>query len=170
MIGQAQAGSDGSWSITSSHLADGNYAITATAVDQFGETTTTAPVTVVPDLVIDTVGPRITYAAFDRFDSTVTYTFQDVLADWATPGGSGLLIQSLSDAANYSLNLVLARPAGTYIVTSISVTAGTTPDSVNVAVEFNNGIALKGGYFQIIARSASVLLPSGIEDIAGNAA
>ena len=43
-IGQVEAGSDGSWNIKSGMpLADGHYAITATAIDQFGVTTTTAP-------------------------------------------------------------------------------------------------------------------------------
>ena len=42
-IGQVQAGSDGSWNIKSDvPLADGSYVITATAVDQFGVTTTAA--------------------------------------------------------------------------------------------------------------------------------
>ena len=37
-IGQVQAGSDGSWNITSDvPLADGHYTITATAIDQFGD-------------------------------------------------------------------------------------------------------------------------------------
>ena len=101
-------------------LADGSYAITATAVDQFGVTTTTAPVTIVPDLVIDTVGPRVVFAAFDRLIGTVYYTFQDFQQDGTTPGGSGLLVQSLSDSANYSLNRVHARPPGKYIVTNIT--------------------------------------------------
>jgi hypothetical protein len=39
-------------------LADGRSTITATAVDQFGVTRTTAPVTIASDLVIDTAGPR----------------------------------------------------------------------------------------------------------------
>jgi hypothetical protein len=168
-IGQVQAGSDGSWTITSSHLADGSYAITATAVDQFGITTTPAPVTIVPNLVIDTVGPRVTFAAFDRLTATVTYTFQDFLQDGVTPGGSGLLVQSLSDAANYSLNRVHPRPPGTFIVTSISVTPGAAPLSQDVTVVFNNGHPLRGGFFQIIARAKSVLLAGGIQDVAGNA-
>jgi hypothetical protein len=168
-VGQTQAGSDGAWSITSNHLADGTYAITATAVDQFGRTTTAAPVTIVPSLVIDTVGPRITFAAFDRLTATVTYTFQDVLQNGVTPGGTGLLVQSLSDAANFSLNRVHTRPPGTYIVTGINVTPGATPLSEDVTVVFNNGKELKGGFFQIIARAKSALLVSGIQDIAGNA-
>ena len=59
-IGQVEAQSDGSWSVTSNVLASGTYRITATAVDQFGETTTVAPVTIVPTLVVDTIAPVIT--------------------------------------------------------------------------------------------------------------
>jgi hypothetical protein len=168
-IGKTQAGSDGSWSITSNHLPDGGYTITAMAVDQFG--VTMAPlVTIVPNLVIDTVGPRITFAAFDRLTGTETFTFQDVYQDGTTPGGSGLLIQSLSDAANYYLNRVHApKVLGRYIVTDITVTPGADPLSQDVSVVFNNGAFNKGGYFRIIARAASVLMPSGIQDVAGNA-
>ena len=71
-------------------------------------TTTASPVTIVPNLVIDTVGPRVTFAAFDRLTGTLTFTFQDFQQDGVTPGGSGLLVQSLSDSANYSLNRVHA--------------------------------------------------------------
>ncbi|MGO9811845.1 MAG: beta strand repeat-containing protein, partial [Isosphaeraceae bacterium] len=169
-IGTVQADSAGSWNIKSIvALPNSSYTITATAVDQFGVTATAAPVTIVPELVIDTVGPRITDAAFNRLTGTATFTFQDFQQDGVTPGGSGLLVQSLSDAANYSLNRVLARPAGTFIVTSITVTPGATPGSDNVTVVFNNGAPIKGGYFQIIARAESVLLPAGIQDVAGNA-
>jgi hypothetical protein len=169
MIGQAQAGSDGAWSITSNHLADGSYAITATATDQFG-ITTAGPVTIVPNLQIDTVGPRITYAAFDRLTGTEFFTFQDTLADGTTPGGSGPLAQSLSDAANYYLNRVHApKVLGRYIVTDITVTPGATPASEDVTVVFNNGAFNHGGWFRIIARAASVLMTSGIQDVAGNA-
>jgi len=163
-VGQAEAASDGYWTITSNALADATYAITATAVDQFGLTKTTSPVTIVPSLVIDTVGPRVTAASYNRLTDTATFTFEDLQADGVTPG-SGLLVQSLSDAANYSLNRVHARPAGTFIVTSINV----TPGSEDVTVVFNNGTAIKGGYFQVIARAESALLASGIQDVAGNA-
>jgi hypothetical protein len=170
LIGAAQTGSDGSWSITSTHLADGAYLIQATAVDQFGVTTTAAPVTITPRLLIDTVGPRITFAAFDRLTGTEFYTFQDFLQNGTTPGGSGLLIQSLSDAANYYLNRVHApKVLGRYIVTDITVTPGTDPFSQDVAVVFNNGAFNKGGYFRIIAHAASLIFPSGIQDLAGNA-
>jgi len=173
-IGSVEAGSNGSWSITSDLLADGSYTITASAVDQFGITTTTdQPITTNVGggntLVIDTVGPRITNAQFSRLNETIFFTFQD-FPQSATSGESGLLLQSLSDAANYSLNRVLARPAGTFIVTSISATPGATPDlPVDVTVVFNNGHSIRGGFFSIIARAESVLLHSGIQDLAGNA-
>jgi hypothetical protein len=167
-IGTVQAGGDGSWNIRSTvALANGDYAIVANAVDQFG-VTKSAPVVITPFLLIDTVGPRITNAAFNRLTGTVTFTFQD-FPQSATSGESGLLVQSLSDAANYSLIRLNARPAGTFIVTNIIVTPGATPGSDNVAVVFNNGAPIKGGNFQIIARAESALLRSGIQDLAGNA-
>ncbi|HKM55193.1 MAG TPA: Ig-like domain-containing protein, partial [Isosphaeraceae bacterium] len=170
-IGAVQAGSHGGWNIRSTvALADGNYAITATAVDQFG-LTTSATAVITPDLLIDTVGPRITAADFNRLTDTATFIFQDLQQNGVTPGGSALLVQSLSDAANYSLNRVSPKPPGTFIVTSISVTPDPTiPYAYDVAVVFNNGAPIiKGGYFQVIARAESVLLPSGIQDLAGNA-
>ena len=58
---RSQAGSDGSWNIKSSiPLADGHYAITATAIDQFGVTIVTtppSPVVITANLLIDTAGP-----------------------------------------------------------------------------------------------------------------
>jgi len=169
-IGAVQAGSDGGWNIRSTvALADGNYAITATAVDQFG-LTTSATAVITPDLLIDTVGPRITAADFNRQTETATFIFQDLQQNGVTPGGSGLLVQSLSDAANYSLSRLRPQPPGTFIVTSISVTPDPTiPYAYDVAVVFNNGAPIKGGYFQVIARAESVLLPSGIQDVAGKA-
>jgi hypothetical protein len=174
LVGQTQAGSDGSWSITSNHLADGSYAISATAIDQFGKTTTVSPTQILPNatqglLVIDTVGPRVTAASLNRLNSTVTFTFQDFQQNGVTPGGSGLLVQSLSDAANYSLNRVHKRPPGKFIVTSLSVIPGAGPASQNVTVVFNNGAFLRGGFFQIIARSANDVGAAGIQDVAGNA-
>ena len=167
-VGQAEAASDGYWTINSSALADGTYAITAKATDQFGLTTTASPITIVSNLVIDTVAPRVTNAAFDRLTGTVSFTFQD-FPQSATSGESGLLVQSLSDAANYSLNRVHVRLPGTYIVTAINVSPGTDPGSENVVVQFNKGKAIKGGYFTIVARAESALLTSGIQDVAGNA-
>ena len=81
IIGQAEAGSNGSWTITSDVvLADGHYSITATAVDQFGQTVTTippSPVVITPSLTIDTVGPVIDGMFFNRLNGQVDYIIQD---------------------------------------------------------------------------------------------
>jgi hypothetical protein len=77
-IGTVQAGSDGVWNITSTvALPDGSYSITATAIDQFGQTTTTSPDVITSSLLIDTVGPIITGAFVNRLNGEVDYTIQD---------------------------------------------------------------------------------------------
>ena len=58
---------------------------------------------------------------------------------------------------------------GRYIVTDITVAPGATAASNDVTVVFNNGAFNHGGWFRIIARAASVVMPSGIQDVAGNA-
>ena len=94
IIGQVEAGSDGSWSITSDlPLADGHYAITATAIDQFGETTVTtppSPVTITSNLLIDTTGPVIDGMFFNRLNGQVDYIIKDpVNPDGSAPRVSG---------------------------------------------------------------------------------
>jgi hypothetical protein len=166
LIGQTEAASDGSWNITSDRLADGSYQITASAVDQFG-ITTAGPINVLPNtsqgpLVIDTVGPRIVGLQFDRLSGEVSVTFQD--------DRSGMLSQSLLDAANYTFNRRHLRLPGTFIVTSLTQSGGATPTSPQtVAVQINHGKPLRGGFFSITVHAASVLRRSGVQDLAGNA-
>jgi hypothetical protein len=166
LIGRTEAGSDGTWSITSNHLADGSYTITASAVDQFG-VTTAGPINVLPNgsqgpLVIDTVGPRITNLSFDRLTGELAITFQD--------DRSGMLTQSLLDAANYTFNRQHTRLPGTFIVTNLSLSGGSSPTSPQtVTVQINRGKPLRGGFFTITVHAASVLRPSGVQDLAGNA-
>jgi len=160
-IGQTQAGGDGSWNITSDRLADGSYTISATAVDQSGHTTTTAPVTIAAPLVIDTVGPRVIDVNFQRLTGQVFITFQD--------DRSGMLIQSLVDAANFTFNKQHHRPPGKYIVTGLSVSGGQSPtDLQTVDVTINGGKRIRGGFYTITAHAASVLKTAGIQDLAGN--
>lgn len=167
LIGQGVADASGFWSITSDRLADGSYTITATAVDASGHTTTTAPLSILPNLkegplVIDTVGPRATAVSFDRLTGKVLLTFQD--------DRSGMLQQTLVDAANFAFNKQHSRPLGRFIITSLTVSGGpgaTDPQSVEAVI--NHGAYLRGGFYQIIAHAASVVLPSGIQDLAGNA-
>src|SRR5439155_27382530 len=117
LIGQTEAGSDGTWSITSNRLADGSYRITATTVDRAG-VIIAGPIQVVTGaaqggLIIDTVGPGVVNLQFDRLTGRVSLTFQD--------DRSGMLTQSLLDAANYALNRQPKRLAGTFIVTTLGL-------------------------------------------------
>ena len=163
-IGTGVAQSNGSWNIASVvALATNTYTITATAIDQAGETTA-GPVTITSALVIDTVGPVITGLTFDRADATLTVTFQDNL--------SGMDLASLDDSAFYHLS---AKPLSAkvhvlsmIVPTSITVTAGATPTSPVVAnVVFEDGRLLRGGRYTVLINSGSG--NNGIEDNAENA-
>ena len=74
-------------------LADGHYSITATAIDQFGETTVTtppSPVVITSNLLIDTTGPVIDGMFFNRLNGQVDYIIKDpVPASGAPRRGSG---------------------------------------------------------------------------------
>ncbi len=145
-------------------LPDGTYRITASAIDQFGETTTNSPTTVMPALMIDTTAPVITGLTFDRFDGTMTVTFQD--------GLSGMDLASVANSAFYHLS---ARPLARdvhvlplILPTSITVTPGATAtDPVVATVVFHNGKELRGGLYTVVINSGSG--NSGIEDAATNA-
>ncbi len=164
-IGTTQAQGNGAWNLTSTvALPTGTYTITATATDQFGHTTTTAPVTIMPRLVVDTVAPVITGLTFDRFDATLTVTFQDNL--------SGMDLATLENGAFYHLS---AKPLAKdvhvlplILPTSITVTPGATPsDPVVATVVFHHGKNLRGGLYTVVIDSGSG--DSGIEDNAANA-
>ena len=132
-------------------LADGHYVITATATDQFGVTTTTAPTTITPNLQIDTVGPVITGAFFNRLNGEVDYTIVDPAI------ASGVRVATLLDSANYLFTKVHANKAfpGKWIATNIIVTPGATPDSEDVAVVFNSGRIIQGGFYLFTIRDSS---------------
>ena len=164
-IGTVEAGSDGSWNIASTvALADGHYSITATAIDQFHETTTVAPVVITANLQIDTVGPVITGAFFNRLNGEVDYSISD-------PAGapSGVLLSTLLDSSNYLLTKVHANKAfpGKWIVTDVAETAGPVAGSYDVAVVFNSGRQIRGGFYLFTIRDSSNG-NSSVQDIAGN--
>jgi hypothetical protein len=159
-IGQTQAGSDGKWSITSIvPLLDGSYTITATATDQFNVTKTAAPVVITPNLTIDTIGPRITGLVFNRLNGEVDYTINDER--------SGVRVATLLDSANYNLTKVHGARIGKFLVTNVTVTPGAKPGSLNVAVQFNGGQIIHGGFYLFTIRD-STRGPSTVQDIAGN--
>ncbi len=114
LLGSTTAGSTGSWSLTSGiALADGGYTITAVAVDATNSTITNTA-TVVPDLVIDTVGPKVTSLSFDRFQGRIVVTFQDL--GGVNNAGSGMDLASVIDATNYQLVTAHHPRVGKYVV------------------------------------------------------
>jgi hypothetical protein len=169
-IGQTQAGSDGSWKITATvPLADGHYKITATAVDQFGVTHTTAPTVITTNLLIDTKGPVIDGLFFNRLNGQVDY----IIKDPVPPSGgapSGVWVNGLLDSSNYLLTKVHANKAypGKWIVTNVTATPDPTiPFAYDVAVTFNGGAMLRGGYYLFTIRDSSNG-NSSVQDLAEN--
>jgi hypothetical protein len=167
LIGQGAADGKGSWSITSSKaLADGAYTITAIAVDQAGHTVSNTA-TITPNLVIDTVGPKVTNVYFNRFVSQIQYSIQD----FGGPGnaGVGLNQATLVDANNYRLTKAHVHLPGSYKVNVVSVVPGTTSGQQVVTLTINQGTYLKGGHYFFTIRSVTPSDLTGIQDIAGNA-
>jgi len=167
VIGQGTANSNDAWSITSNQaLADGSYTITAIAVDRFGHTVS-ATTTIVSDLVIDTVGPKVTDVFFDRLHGQIQVVFQD----YGGPGnaGVGLDLATVFDANNYSLTKVLHPRLGAFVVNVISVTPGTTSGAQVATLSINGGQYLRGGFYDFTIHSVSPTDRTGVQDIAGNA-
>jgi hypothetical protein len=164
-IGTVQAGSEGFWDIGSQvKLADGTYTITATAVDQFGVTTTASPVTIVSNLVIDTAGPVITSVFFNRLNGEIDYVVKD-----PSPA-SGVNVASLEDSSNYLFTKVHPNKAftGKYLVTNVIVTPGAAANSFDVAVKINSGRIIPGGFYLFTIRSSSEPGGHGVQDTAEN--
>jgi hypothetical protein len=161
IIGQVEAGSDGSWNIRSDvPLADGHYKITATAIDQFGATTVSnpsTPVVITSNLLIDTAGPVIAGVVFNRLNGQVDYIIQaPVPASGGAP--SGLWVKTLLDSSNYLLTKVHASKAfpGKWVVTNVTATPDPTiPFAYDVAVTFNGGAIIKGGFYLFTIRDSS---------------
>ena len=163
-IGQVQAGGDGSWNITSNvPLTDGHYDITASAVDQFGVTTTVAPVTITADLLIDTTAPRITGMFFNRLNGQIDFSITD-----ASPA-SGVNLSTLLDSANYNFTKVHPQKAypGKYLVTNISAVPGSAANTYDVVVTINSGKPIRGGFYLFTIKGTSIAA-AGVQDIAGN--
>ena len=169
-IGQVQAGGDGSWNIKAgTPLGDGHYAITATAVDQFGVTRTTTPTVITSDLLIDTTGPVIAGMFFNRLNGQVDYTIQDpVLAGGSAP--SGVWVNSLLDSSNYLFTKVHPNKAypGKWVVTNVTANPDPTiPFAYDVAVTLNGGKIIQGGFYLFTIRDSSNG-DSSVQDLAEN--
>jgi large repetitive protein len=170
VLGTVQAGSGGAWNLKSQVvLPDGHYSITATATDQFGVTDTTAPNTLVSDLLIDTVGPVIDGMYFNRLNGQVDYIIKDpVNPDGSAP--SGVWVNTLLDSSNYLLTKVHANKAypGKWVVTNVTATPDPTiPYAYDVAVTFNGGRPIQGGFYLFTIRDSSNG-NSSVQDLAEN--
>ncbi len=173
IIGQVEAGSDGSWNIESTvALADGHYNFTATAIDQFGQTITTtppSPVVIDSNLVIDTTGPVVNGMFFNRLNGQVDYIISDpVLHNGSAP--SGVWVNTLLDSSNYLLTKVHANKAypGKWYVSNVTATPDPTiPFAYDVAVTFNGGASIRGGFYLFTIRDSSNG-ESSVQDLAEN--
>jgi hypothetical protein len=163
LIGQTEALSDGSWSITSNvALAQGKYIITAYAT-QVGGFATTSDV-ILPNanqgpLTIDTAGPKVTNVSFaKRVNGEVLVSFQDNL--------SGMNLYEVQDAANYILTKANSS-RGSFVVNVISQTPNNPTGIDTVVLKINDGRQLRGGNYLLTILSGGGA--TGIRDIAGNA-
>ncbi len=167
VIGRGVSDANGFWSITANQaLLNGSYMITAVAVDSSGHTNS-IDTTIVPNLVIDTVGPKVTSVSFDRVSGEIQYTIQDFGA--SANGGVGLNLSSLIDANNYSLTRFHQHGPAAFLVTSINLTPGNLSGSQLVTLQFNGGKYMRGGHYFFTIHSVSPTDLTGVRDIAGNA-
>ena len=119
----------------------------------------------VPTLVVDTAPPVITSLSFDRFDATLTVTFQDNL--------SGMDLASLTNSAFYHIS---ARPLSSKVhvptlilPTSISFTRRAPCPAIRWWSTWSSTRAMpfRGGKYEVIINSGTG--DTGIQDVAGNA-
>ena len=168
MIGQGVSNADDAWSITANQaLADGSYAINAIAVDSSGHTVS-MNTPIVPNLVIDTVGPKVTNVFFNRVSGIIQVTIQDY--GGVNNAGVGLNPSSLIDANNFSLVRFHQHGPAAFLVTAINVSPGTLTGSQLVNLVFNGGKYIRGGHYFLTVRSVSPTNLTGIRDIAGQCA
>ncbi len=167
LLGSTTAGSTGAWSLTSgTALADGGYTITALAVDATNSNITSTT-TIVPDLVIDTVGPKVTSLEFNRLKGQIVVTFLD--SGGVANAGAGMDAASVIDANNYQLVTAHHPRVGKYTINVISDVPGTTAGTQTVTLTVDQGHYIPGGWYDFTIFSASPSNVSGVKDIAGNA-
>jgi hypothetical protein len=157
-IGQGPSDGLGNWTITTSPLADGVYAILATAVNTAGRTvspsTELMPTPSHGPLVITHSGPQIAGVSFDPNTSGVQITVQDLLA--------GLNPGVLSNPLGYTLTEMTARGSRPIPISGIAITPRTPAGSVTVSLSFGGGLPLGRGTYVLELSGA------GIVDLAGN--
>jgi uncharacterized protein (TIGR03118 family) len=167
VIGRGVSNANDAWSITANQaLGDGSYTIEAVAVDSSGHTVSSTT-TIVPTLVIDTAGPKVTNVNFNRVIGDIQVTILD--SGGINNAGVGLNYSSLIDANNFSLTKYHQHGPAAFLVTSINVTPGTLAGSQLFTLQFNGGKYMRGGHYFFTVRSVSPTNATGVRDIAGNA-
>ena len=155
--GTGPVDASGHWSVATTPLADGAYAVFASAIDAMGRPTS-GPTQLLPTpgrgpLVIDTAGPRVSGLKLDPRRGQLVINFVD--------GGGGLDGSALSAATDYAIRSMAGRGAGLN-VTGIALTPASVGGTETVTVTLNGGKRLRGGAYSVDLSAA------GLVDLAGN--
>jgi len=155
--GTGPVDASGHWSVATTPLADGAYAVFASAIDAMGRPTS-GPTQLLPTpgrgpLVIDTAGPRVSGLKLDPRRGQLVISFVD--------GGGGLDGSALSAATDYAIRSMAGRGAGLN-VTGIALTPASVGGTETVTVTLNGGKRLRGGAYSVDLSAA------GLVDLAGN--
>ncbi len=165
-LGSTTADATGAWSFTPiGALADGGYVVQVQAYDAGGHSVS-ALATVSSNLVVDTVGPKVTDVLFDNVHGRVIASFQDF--GGVGDVGVGVVGTTMRDANNYRFlqpNQSLRR----WRATGIDVTPGTDVGEQTATILINGGRGIRGGKYAFTIRSVDPTNLSGIQDVAGNA-
>ncbi len=160
----------GVFSIVAAHLYAevGQFPITIVVTDDGGASTTISSTALITKPSNPT-GPVIDGMVFNRAKGQVDYIIQD--PDPAAAGApSGVSVNTLLNSSNYLLTKVHANKAypGKWIVTRITATPDPTiPYAYDVAVTFNRGSMIAGGFYLFTIRGSSNG-NSSVQDLAGN--
>jgi uncharacterized repeat protein (TIGR01451 family) len=153
-IGQTTADSSGFWNISANRpLSNGSFAITATANDSSGQSTTQTIVPASQPLVIDTSAPTVGTIVYNRAAGQLNITFH--------AGPAGLNAGTILNAAEYTFKSATVKKAGNLVVgvTAQPPSSGATTDTAVLTIK--GGKKIKTGTY-----SLSIL--SSIQDVAGN--
>ena len=155
MIGQVNTNSNGTWSVTSSALADGSYQVYALEQHPATPNREAERIDLTKPVVIDTKGPQIKQVVIDRATGSWTVMVQDSL--------SGLNQATLADSSNYELIKLHTPFTYRMAVTGVSASATMSPTAAQtVMIQMGNGKHLGTGYYVAAVKSG------GIADVAGN--
>lgn len=123
LVGMSTAGVDGNWTVQAIGLADGERTLTATTIDQFGNTSAASAALLV---TIDTAAPQPSSLALTAGSNSGATT--DLVTNSTTPVLTGTAeagsVVMLYDGATL-LNTTTSDGAGAWTMSSASLSAGT---------------------------------------------